>query len=221
MATVYTIVSGGAVVTAYACSQEAFPPPGYVEMQDDDPRWIAWLAALANPVPPSVSRAQFFHAAAIDGIITVMGPTVFARAKAQWFQLTGTLNSVPTGVNTVLSGWSSSVSAVAGTMSAAAGTFTAAAADAGVWIFTASNNTAGSSNVESMSIIQNGTIAAWASVQSTGGLAGGLDLQVARVLRVANGDVISSAYKQDSGSTQTMNTIPGGPGHFAGVRVSL
>ena len=54
--TKYTIVAGGVVVTVFSSSQVNNPPPGYAEILDTDPLWIAYQAALTGPqIPPSVA----------------------------------------------------------------------------------------------------------------------------------------------------------------------
>ena len=64
MATVYTFVTNGVVVGSLHGPQTPPGPPGYVEMDDTDPRWLAYLN------PPN---------AAIDDQIRALEATVTAR----------------------------------------------------------------------------------------------------------------------------------------------
>ena len=59
MTTVYaSLAASGAIATVYGCSQAATPPPGYVEMPDSDPRYLAWQAATARQALVAYAEAK-------------------------------------------------------------------------------------------------------------------------------------------------------------------
>ena len=111
MATVYTIVSNaGVVLTVFGCSQDPSDKPGYTEMPDTDPRWLAYLAvqsksalvAYANAKQTAALAAVFSHPLT-DGsatLTTACDPNSLTglNSLTQWATTPALNASVPTRV---------------------------------------------------------------------------------------------------------------------------
>lgn len=174
--------------------------------------WADGSPVAPGQIPANVPTRVIFSASLSAWVIEPK-----KSAVSPWFRFSGPPGPTASGTYTSLLAWPSLVSGgISGALSQANGTFTASAEDAGTWIFHAGSNTQGASTREIVAIGLNTGIFDLLGLEVNSAV-NGIDPQVTAIMRVSAGDVINSAYFQNSGGPQSMGTL--GTSNFSGTRI--